>query len=127
MSVRGIRGAVNIATNTKEEILTKSRELLEAIVQANKIEPEDIACAIFTLTPDLNADFPAYAARQLGWRDVPLMCARELDVPSGMEKVIRVLLLVNSTTPPSKIKHQYLGDTPKLRPDLAQKGPKGAK
>ena len=127
MSVRGIRGAVNIAANTKEEILTKSRELLEAIVRENKIQAEDIACAIFTLTPDLNADFPAYAARQLGWRDVPLMCARELDVPEAMEKVIRVLLLVNSTTPPSKIKHQYLGDTPKLRPDLAQKGPKGAK
>jgi chorismate mutase len=127
MSVRGIRGAVNIASNTKEEILTKSRELLEAIVRENKLQAEDIACAIFTLTPDLNADFPAYAARQLGWRDVPLMCARELDVPEAMEKVIRVLLLVNSTTPPSKIKHQYLGDTPKLRPDLAQKGPKGAK
>ena len=127
MSVRGIRGAVNIATNTKEEILTKSRELLEAIVRENKLQAEDIACAIFTLTPDLNADFPAYAARQLGWRDVPLMCAREIDVPEAMEKVIRVLLLVNSTIPPSKIKHQYLGDTPKLRPDLAQKGPKGAK
>ena len=55
------------------------------------------------------------------------MCAREIDVPEAMEKVIRVLLLVNSTTPPSNIKHQYLGDTPKLRPDLAQKGPKGAK
>jgi chorismate mutase len=127
MSVRGIRGAVNIAANTKEEILTKSRELLEAIVRENQLQAEDIACAIFTLTPDLNADFPAYAARQLGWRDVPLMCARELDVPEAMEKVIRVLLLVNSTTPPSNIKHQYLGDTPKLRPDLAQKGPKGAK
>jgi chorismate mutase len=127
MPVRGVRGAINIATNTKEEILAKSRELLEAIVRANKVEPEDIACAIFTLSPDLNADFPAYAARQLGWRDVPLMCARELDVPGAMEKVIRVLLLVNSTTPISKIKHQYLGDTPQLRPDLAQKGPKGAK
>ena len=127
MSVRGIRGAINIATNTKEEILSKSRELLEAIVRANKVKPKDIACAIFTLSPDLNADFPAYAARQLGWRDVPLMCARELDVPGAMEKVIRVLLLVNSRTPISKIRHQYLGDTPQLRPDLAQKGPKGAK
>ena len=127
MSVRGIRGAINIAENSKEEILSKSRELLEAIVQANKVNAEDIACAIFTLTPDLNADFPAYAARQMGWRDVPLMCARELDVPAAMEKVIRVLLLVNSEIPASKIKHQYLGDTPQLRPDLAQKGPKGAK
>ena len=93
----------------------------------SKVKAEDIACAIFTLTPDLNADFPAYAARQMGWRDVPLMCARELDVPAAMEKVIRVLLLVNSEIPASKIKHQYLGDTPQLRPDLAQKGPKGAK
>ena len=126
MPVRGIRGAVNIASNTKEEILSKSRELLEAIVKANKVKPQDIATAIFTLSPDLNADFPAYAARQMGWRDVPLMCARELDVPGAMEKVIRVLLLVNSRLPASKIKHQYLGDTPKLRPDLAQKGTKGA-
>jgi chorismate mutase len=125
MSVRGIRGAVNIASNTKEEILTKSKELLEAILAANRVKPADIAAAIFTLSPDLNADFPAYAARQLGWTDVPLMCARELDVPGAMEKVIRVLLLVNSKTPPSKIKHQYLGDTPRLRPDLATKGPKG--
>lgn len=125
MPVRGIRGAVNIASNTKEEILTKSKELLEAILAANRVKPADIAAAIFTLSPDLNADFPAYAARQLGWSDVPLMCARELDVPGAMEKVIRVLLLVNSKTPPSKIKHQYLGDTPRLRPDLATKGPKG--
>jgi len=67
MAVRGIRGAVNIASNTKEEILTKSRELLEAILSANRVKPADIAAAIFTLSPDLNADFPAYAARQLGW------------------------------------------------------------
>lgn len=127
MTVRGIRGAVNIGSNTREEILSKSRELLEAIVKANKVKPADIATAIFTLSPDLNADFPAYAARQMGWSDVPLMCARELDVPGAMARVIRVLLLVNSKIPASKIKHQYLGDTPQLRPDLAQKGPKGAK
>ena len=127
MSVRGIRGAINIAENTKEEILSKSRELLEAIVKANKVKAADIATAIFTLSPDLNADFPAYAARQMGWRDVPLMCARELDVPGAMARVIRVLLLVNSRIPASRIRHQYLGDTPQLRPDLAQKGPKGAK
>jgi len=127
MWVRGIRGAINIAENSKEEILSKSRELLEAIVKANRVKAGDIAAAIFTLSPDLNADFPAYAARQMGWTDVPLMCARELDVPGAMARVIRVLLLVNSRIPASKIKHQYLGDTPQLRPDLAQKGPKGAK
>lgn len=127
MSVRGIRGAINIAENSREEILSKSRELLEAIVKANRVKAGDIATAIFTLSPDLNADFPAYAARQMGWTDVPLMCARELDVPGAMARVIRVLLLVNSRIPASKIKHQYLGDTPQLRPDLAQKGSKGAK
>jgi chorismate mutase len=127
MTVRGIRGAINIAENSKEEILSRSRELLEAILKANKVKAADIAAAIFTLSPDLNADFPAYAARQMGWTDVPLMCARELDVPGAMPRVIRVLLLVNSKIPASKIKHQYLGDTPQLRPDLAQKGPKGAK
>ena len=125
MPVRGIRGAINIASNTKDEILSRSRELLEAIVKANKVKADDIAAAIFTLSPDLNADFPAYAARQMGWRDVPLMCARELDVPGAMAKVIRVLLLVNSNIPSSKIRHQYLGDTPRLRPDLARKGTKG--
>src|SRR5579863_3916272 len=115
MAVRGIRGAVNIASNTKEEILSKSRELLEAIVRENRVKPEHIATAIFTLSPDLNAEFPAYAARLMGWKDVPLMCARELDVPGAMARVIRVLLLVNSRLPASKIKHQYLGDTPQLR------------
>jgi chorismate mutase len=127
MTVRGIRGAINIAENSREEILSRSRELLEAILKANNVKAADIAAAIFTLSPDLNADFPAYAARQMGWTDVPLMCARELDVPGALARVIRVLLLVNSKIPASKIKHQYLGDTPQLRPDLAQKGPKGAK
>lgn len=127
MAVRGIRGAINIASNTKDEILTRSRELLEAIVRANRVKPGDIAAAIFTLSPDLNADFPAYAARLMGWRDVPLMCARELDVPGAMSRVIRVLLLVNSRLAASRIKHQYLGETPQLRPDLAQKGSEGAK
>jgi chorismate mutase len=127
MSVRGIRGAIDVASNTKEEILSKSRDLLEAILKANKVKSGDIAAAIFTLSPDLNAEFPAYAARQLGWTGVPLMCAREIDVPGSMEGVIRVLLLVNSRIPASKIKHQYLGGAARLRPDLAQKGSKGAK
>ncbi len=125
MPVRGIRGAINVASNSKEEILSKSRELLEAMVEANKVRAADVAVAIFTLTPDLNAEFPAIAARRMGWTDVPLMCAAELDVPKAMVKVVRILLLVNTSRPSSKIRHQYLGDTPRLRPDLAQKGPKG--
>ncbi len=125
MPVRGIRGAVDVASNTKEEILSKTRALLEAMVRENKVKAADVATAIFSLTPDLNAEFPAIAARQMGWADVPLMCAAELAVPGAMERVIRILLLVNTRTPAAKIRHQYLGNTPRLRPDLARKGPKG--
>jgi chorismate mutase len=125
MPVRGIRGAVDVASNTKDEILSKTRTLLEAMVRENKVKAADVATAIFSLTPDLNAEFPAIAARQMGWTDVPLMCAAELGVPGAMERVVRVLLLVNTKTPAAKIRHQYLGNTPRLRPDLARKGPKG--
>ena len=117
MPVRGIRGAINIASNTKDEILDKSRELLEAIVRANKVGADDIACAIFTLTPDLNADFPAYAARQMGWRDVPLMCAREMDVPNAMPRVIRMMLHCYAD-PATEAQHVYLRDAVELRRDL---------
>jgi chorismate mutase len=125
MPVRGIRGAINVASNTKKEILSKSRQLLEAMVRANRVRAADVATAIFTLTPDLDAEFPAIAARQMGWTDVPLLCAGELAVDGGMKKVVRILLLVNTRTPSSKIRHQYLGDTPRLRPDLTKKGSKG--
>lgn len=125
MPVRGIRGAIDVASNTKEEILSKTRILLEAMVRANKVKAADVATAIFSLTPDLNAEFPAIAARQMGWNEVPLMCAAELGIAGAMQKVVRVLLLVNTKTPAAKIQHQYLGDTPRLRPDLAKNGPKG--
>src|SRR5204862_8141805 len=75
MPVRGIRGAINVASNTKGEILSKSKRLLEAMIRANRVKAADVAAAIFTLTPDLNAEFPAIAARQLGWNNVPLLCA----------------------------------------------------
>jgi chorismate mutase len=121
MPVRGIRGAINVAKNEKEEILLRTGELLRAMVRANRVKADDVAAAIFSLTPDLDAEFPAIAARRMGWADVPLMCASELDVPRGMKKVVRILLLVNSTVPPGRIRHQYLGKTPALRPDLARK------
>ncbi|MBV8878777.1 MAG: chorismate mutase [Planctomycetaceae bacterium] len=127
MPVRGIRGAIDVASNTKEEILSKTRTLLEALVRENRVKTADVATAIFSLTPDLNAEFPAIAARQLGWAEVPLMCAAELGIPGAMAGVVRVLLLVNTKTPAAKIRHQYLGRTPALRPDLAKKGPKGDK
>ena len=121
MPVRGIRGAIDVARNEKEEILSRTGQLLRAMVRANRVKADDVAAAIFSLTPDLDAEFPAIAARRMGWADVPLMCAAELGVRRGMKKVVRILLLVNSTVPPKRIKHQYLGRTPALRPDLARK------
>src|SRR5438046_9271859 len=121
MPVRGIRGAIDVARNNGEEILARTGELLRAMVKANRVKAEDVAAAIFSLTPDLNAEFPAIAARQMGWDDVPLMCAGELGVPKGMKKVVRILLLVNSDVPSRKIRHQYLGTTPALRPDMVRK------
>ena len=121
MPVRGIRGAIDVARNEKREILARTGELLEAMVAANRVRSDDVAAAIFSLTPDLDAEFPAIAARKRGWTDVPLMCAAELDVPGAMKRVVRILLLVNSGIPPKKLKHQYLGKTAALRPDLAPK------
>jgi chorismate mutase len=121
MAVRGVRGAINVAANAREEILSKTRTLLEAMVRENGIRAGDVAAAIFSLTPDLDAEFPAIAARRMGWTDVPLMCCGELGIPGAMRKVVRVLLLVNTRRPPGKIRHQYLGDTPCLRPDLAKR------
>jgi len=120
MPVRGIRGAIDVARNERGEILSKTQTLLEAMVRANRVRTDDVAAAIFSLTPDLDAEFPAIAARRMGWTDVPLMCAAELAVPRGMRKVVRILLLVNSGRPAGKIQHQYLGKTSRLRPDLAR-------
>jgi chorismate mutase len=126
MTVRGIRGAIDVSRDDGNEILSSTRKLLEAMVAANRVKPEDVATAIFSLTPDLKSQFPAIAARQLGWTAVPLLCCAELDIPGAMERVVRILLLVNTRTPASKIRHQYLGNTHRLRPDLNGKaGRKG--
>ena len=119
MSVRGIRGATTVAENKTELILEATRELLEALVAGNEsMKPEDIGSAIFTVTDDLASTFPAQAARQMGWSMVPMMCAREIPVPGSLPKAIRVLVHWNTETPQSAIKHVYLRDAVKLRPDL---------
>ena len=125
MAVRGIRGAIDVAKNDREEILSKTDVLLRALIRANGVKPASVAAAIFSLTPDLDAEFPAIAARRLGWTDVPLMCCQELRVAGSMEKVVRILLLVNTSRPASKIRHQYLGKTQRLRPDLAGRAAEG--
>lgn len=119
MPTRGIRGATTVAEDDPDQILQATRELLEAIVKENAdMKPEDIGSAIFTVTEDLAATFPAQAARQMGWNMVPMMCAREIPVPGSLPKAIRVLVHWNTDTPQSQIKHIYLRDAVKLRPDL---------
>ncbi len=119
MPTRGIRGATTVTADQSDLILEATRELLEAIVAANQaMRPEDIGSAIFTVTDDIAATFPAQAARQMGWSMVPMMCAREIPVPNSLPRAIRVLVHWNTETPQSEIKHIYLRDAVKLRPDI---------
>lgn len=118
MPVRGIRGATTVRANTKEAILEATREMLEAVVTANDLDPEDVASAWFTTTPDLNAEFPAVAARQMGWTFVPLMCGHEMSVPGSLPQCLRVLLHVNTDKSPHDIHHVYMRGASALRPDL---------
>ncbi|TWT63979.1 Chorismate mutase AroH [Rubinisphaera italica] len=119
MRVRGIRGAISAAENTRESILEATRELLQAILDANQItEFDDIVSAVFTTSPDLTACFPAEAARGLGMNEVPLLCASEIAVPNSLPSCIRVLFHVNTTKSQKEIRHIYLGEAARLRPDM---------
>jgi chorismate mutase len=118
--VRGIRGATCAEKNTEEMILSATRELLMEMLGKNNIVPEDIASIFFTMTDDLNAAYPAKAARNLGLVSVPLMCSREIFVPASVCKCIRVLILVNTTKSQDEIIHVYLGEAQRLRPDLCK-------
>lgn len=113
---RGIRGATTVKNNTEEEISRATRELLEHLVSENELQLEDIASALFTLTEDLDACFPAKAAREIGWTEVPLMCAREIPVPESLGMCIRVLLHVNTTRSNAEMRHVYLHEAIRLRP-----------
>jgi len=123
MPCRGVRGATIADANTSEEILQATRQLLALMIRQNGIEPEDVASAIFTTTPDLNAEFPALAARQLGWLDTALMCHHELDVPGSLRRCIRILLLWNTPKRADEIVHVYIKDAARLRPDLSKLPP----
>lgn len=120
MLIRGIRGATRAANNNRDDILSATEELLTEITAINEIDIETIASVFLTTTPDLNAEFPAYVTRQMGWNMVPVLCASEIDVPHGMKGVIRVMMHVNTEKSASEIKHVYLGGTAVLRPDLAE-------
>ncbi|TDA64004.1 MAG: chorismate mutase [Clostridia bacterium] len=119
--VRGIRGAVTVEENSAGAILAATERLLAEILQANDLQVEDIVSIIFTVTPDLNAEFPAAAARRLGWREVPLLCATEIGVPGSLSRVVRVLLHAYTEKEAAAVRHIYLGEAVKLRPDWQEK------
>ena len=117
MAVRGIRGATTVPQDTSDAILAATRELLETIVAANGMDRRDIASIIFTATPDLRSEYPARAARDLGWDDVALLGATEMDMPLGLARCIRVLIHFNTERGPEDMKHIYLREARGLRQD----------
>ncbi len=117
-SVRGVRGAITVERDDATLLLDATERLLRAIVAENNIDTGDIASALFTLTPDLIAQFPAAAARRIGWTQVPLLNFTEIGVPGSLAKCIRVLLHVNTEKAQSEIVHVYLDGAQVLRPDL---------
>ncbi len=116
---RGIRGAVPVTENSREAIFEATTLLLNEVMSRNEIDPDDIASMFLTTTPDLNADFPAYAVRGNGLSQVPVLCASEINVPGAMKMLVRILIHVNSDRKQSEMKHVYLGEAARLRPDLA--------
>jgi chorismate mutase len=123
MPCRGIRGATTAEDNSPEEILRATRQLLALMIRQNGIEPEDVASATFSTTTDLDAEFPALAARQLGWFDVALMCVHELDVPGSLRRCIRILLHWNTDKAADEIVHVYVKEARRLRPDRSNLPP----
>jgi len=117
MLCRGVRGATTVTENTKEAILEATREMLYIIIRLNNMNSEDVASAYFTTTIDLNASYPALAARQLGWYDVALLCGHEMQVPDTLRYCIRVLIHWNTNRKAKEIIHVYLREAKSLRPD----------
>ena len=120
MQTRGIRGATTVRTDSKEEVLVATRELLNEIFAQNPdLDKVDIASAFFTTTEDVSSAYPALATREMGWDFVPMLCAREIPVPDSLAMCIRVLIHWNTEKEQKEIKHIYLRGATKLRPDLA--------
>ena len=119
MRLRGVRGATTVDANNKEAILQATTELLNAILESNDIQRDDVASVFFTTTPDLDAEFPALAARHLGWSKVALMCAHEMNVPGSLPMCLRILMHVNTSKSAEELEFVYLRGALALRPDLA--------
>ncbi|KAA0550260.1 chorismate mutase [Bacillus sp. BGMRC 2118] len=117
--IRGIRGATTVTNNAEADILDRTEELIREMVQANNVEPSDIASMIISVTDDINAVFPAKAVRRLvGFTFVPVMCVREIPVPDSLPYCIRIMMTVNTNVAPHEVKHIYQYDAISLRPDL---------
>ena len=120
MAVRAIRGATQVDADKRELILDATRELVSAVMERNQLQHDDVISILFTATPDLVSEFPALAARELGFGDVPLMCATEIDVPHALPRVLRLLAHVATERPRAEIQHVYLRGAVALRRDIAQ-------
>lgn len=118
MAVRAVRGATQVDADDRDEILAATTELLQAVLERNELDTEDLISVVFTATPDLTAEFPAYAARQMGINDVPLLCAQEIDVPGAMPRVLRLLAHVDTPLSRHDLRHVYLRGAAQLRTDL---------
>jgi chorismate mutase len=118
--VRAIRGAISIERDERDELLSAVAELLTAILERNQLTTDDLISVIFTVTPDIRSEFPALGARLLGMKDVPLLCAQEIDVAGAMPRVVRVMVHAEATLARAEIQHIYLRGAEALRMDIAQ-------
>jgi chorismate mutase len=120
VAVRAVRGAVQIGGHDRDDILAGTAELVTEVMGRNELSTDDVISVVFTVTPDLTAEFPALAARKLGFQEVPLLCAAEIDVPGAMPRVVRLMMHIETSKPRSALQHVYLRGAAALRLDIAQ-------
>ncbi|TDD58531.1 chorismate mutase [Kribbella antibiotica] len=118
MAVRAIRGATQLDVDEREHLLARTAELVKAVLEANDLDSADLISILFTVTPDLHAEFPAVAGRQIGLTDVPLMCMQEIDIPHALPRVVRMMVHTETDRSRDKVQHVYLHGASALRPDL---------
>ncbi|ULR55564.1 chorismate mutase [Streptomyces deccanensis] len=119
MTVRAIRGAIQLERDDRNHLVASTKNLLKAMLDANGLERRNLISVVFTATPDLRSEFPAVAARELGITDTPLLCTREIDVEGALPRVVRILVHAETDRPKSDVRHVYLGGAATLRTDLA--------